>query len=227
MNDSDKIIIPDIIKRLGPDINAPEYSRQDYGDAQEDYPSVTGDCFSAPSEPPSPHDPPAAETERHGLPDDHRDSGEQKKDDPPYEKYLIAAAIALFICLAVFIAITSPSLNGGNILLSTKTQQAQSRTAYAQRQSPSGLQENNEDDGGRMIPERNAPSAGEADGGKVNINTASAEQLCSLPGIGEVLSRTIIEYRELYGDFKSVNELINVEGIGEKKLEAIAGMATV
>ncbi|MDD6396228.1 MAG: helix-hairpin-helix domain-containing protein [Firmicutes bacterium] len=56
----------------------------------------------------------------------------------------------------------------------------------------------------------------------VNINTASAEELCEvLPGIGEVKAKSIIEYREAAGGFDSVDELLNVKGIGEKTLEKI------
>lgn len=55
----------------------------------------------------------------------------------------------------------------------------------------------------------------------VNINTASAENLSRLPGIGEVLAERIIAYREAHGPFTSVEELMRVEGIGEGKLDGI------
>lgn len=57
--------------------------------------------------------------------------------------------------------------------------------------------------------------------GKVAINTATAEQLESLPGIGPALAQRIIEHRRQHGPFKSVDELLNVKGIGQKKLEAL------
>jgi len=63
--------------------------------------------------------------------------------------------------------------------------------------------------------------------GPVNINTASAELLQTLPGIGEVLAARIIDYREEHGDFRSVGALIHVSGIGEKKLEAIWDLITI
>ena len=57
--------------------------------------------------------------------------------------------------------------------------------------------------------------------GKVNINTASKEELIGLNGIGEVLADRIIEYREANGGYKDVRELTNVKGIGEKLLEKL------
>lgn len=65
-----------------------------------------------------------------------------------------------------------------------------------------------------------------ADSQKVNINTASAEELMSLPGIGESTANKIIEYRT-NSKFQSVQELQEVKGIGAKKYEQIKDMITV
>lgn len=56
---------------------------------------------------------------------------------------------------------------------------------------------------------------------KVNINTASLEELSDLPGVGEVLAGRIVMYRENAGPFASAEDLLNVDGIGPGKLEAM------
>ena len=61
----------------------------------------------------------------------------------------------------------------------------------------------------------------------VNINTASADQLAALPGIGEGYAEKIRAYREANGPFQAVEELLNVEGIGPARLEAIYDYITV
>lgn len=57
-------------------------------------------------------------------------------------------------------------------------------------------------------------------GGKVNINQATAQELENLEGVGPVLARRIVEYREEHGPFKQLEDLKKVNGIGEKKFAA-------
>lgn len=61
---------------------------------------------------------------------------------------------------------------------------------------------------------------------KVNVNTATAEQFAALPGVGPKLGARIVEYRQKSGSFKSVQELMNVKGIGEKNFTKIQGYLT-
>lgn len=82
--------------------------------------------------------------------------------------------------------------------------------------SPEGIvQDNSSQTTGSMAPSR------------ININTATASQLESLPGIGTSTAQKIISDRTQNGPFKSVEELMRVSGIGEKKLASIADLICV
>ena len=61
----------------------------------------------------------------------------------------------------------------------------------------------------------------------VNLNTATATQIATLPGIGEKAAQRIIEYREKNGGFKKIEELMNVKGIGEKSFLKLKPLITV
>lgn len=58
-------------------------------------------------------------------------------------------------------------------------------------------------------------------GDLININTASAGELTTLKGVGAAIALRIIEYRETYGGFSEIEEIMNVKGIGEKVFEEI------
>ena len=64
------------------------------------------------------------------------------------------------------------------------------------------------------------PIAMAADGEKININTATAEQLIKLKRIGPKYAERIIQYRDANGEFKSVEDIMAVKGIGPKTVEA-------
>jgi competence protein ComEA len=65
------------------------------------------------------------------------------------------------------------------------------------------------------------------DMGKVNINTATRDQLMTLSGIGASYADRIVEYREKNGPFQAPGDLLKVKGIGEKTLEANQGRIEV
>ena len=63
--------------------------------------------------------------------------------------------------------------------------------------------------------------------GKINLNTATTEELESLPSIGPVMAKRIIEYRNVHSSFYNIEEIKEVKGIGEKTYEKIKALITV
>ncbi len=61
----------------------------------------------------------------------------------------------------------------------------------------------------------------------ININTATAEQLDALPGVGAKLAARIVDYRQKNGGFKKVEDLMNVQGIGEKNFLKLKPLITI
>ena len=76
------------------------------------------------------------------------------------------------------------------------------------------------------VPERDL-SLPSQDPGRMDLNTATKEELMTLDGIGEVMADRIIEYRDKYGKFSSVPEIMNVNGIGESTFRGIKDFVTV
>ncbi|TEB16431.1 ComE operon protein 1 [Pelotomaculum sp. FP] len=64
-------------------------------------------------------------------------------------------------------------------------------------------------------------------GGKVNINTADQAQLDTLPGVGPAYAQRIIQYREINGPFKTIEDIKQVSGIGDKRFEQLKDLITV
>jgi competence protein ComEA len=61
----------------------------------------------------------------------------------------------------------------------------------------------------------------------VNLNTATEEELCSLPGIGPARARAIIEFREAHGGFRSISQLMRIKGIGRSMFRRLRPLVTV
>jgi competence protein ComEA len=61
----------------------------------------------------------------------------------------------------------------------------------------------------------------------INLNTATADELESLPGVGAQMAARILEYRQKHGAFKKVEDLMNVKGIGEKGFLKLKPLITV
>lgn len=84
---------------------------------------------------------------------------------------------------------------------------------------------------GNMAQAAEAPAAKSAseqvEPAKININTATAEQLTSLKGIGKKKAEAIIAWRESHGPFKDVSQLVEVKGIGDKFINEHLSQLTV
>lgn len=73
----------------------------------------------------------------------------------------------------------------------------------------------------------NVININEEESGKININTADLSKLKEIPGVGDVKAKNIIEYREKNGGFKSIEDIKNIDGIGEKTFEKIKDSITI
>ena len=63
--------------------------------------------------------------------------------------------------------------------------------------------------------------------GRIDINTANEKMLEQLPGIGPVKAKKIVEIRKLMGGFRTVDDLMNIDGIGEKNIEKLRELVVV
>jgi competence protein ComEA len=74
---------------------------------------------------------------------------------------------------------------------------------------------------------QDAPRAAAAASAPINVNSASVAQLEALPGIGRATAERIVEYRQKNGGFKKLEDLMNVQGIGEKSFLKLKPLITV
>ena len=138
------------------------------------------------------------------------------------EVWLWLAALVMCIAVCMMAALSTPSLLADGVRYSTTAADGVSQGSVPDTSVPdaSALES--------VAPESGVPPAPSSPAGeKITINTADRETLMTLDGIGEALAQRIIDYRETYGDFASVDELLNIEGIGEKRLAAIRDKITV
>ena len=157
------------------------------------------------------------------------------KKDFKIEWILSAAALAL-ICFTLGFFLGRNSLMPGAVTIETE----QRELSEEQPEEPAALEEPepsaavpNGTEPSAVLPngtEADAPSGeGKSDeaGGLLNLNTATAAELETLPGIGAVLAQRIVDYRTEHGPFSAVEDIMKVSGIGDKKYEAIESLITV
>lgn len=123
------------------------------------------------------------------------------------ERIIIAVAVLAAVFTLGFFAGRS---GGSSFVVETEKQAAQAEQATASDDEP-----------------EDSPEQEEALQSKVNINTADSATLQTLPGIGEALAGRIISYREENGDFAIIEEITDVNGIGDKLFENLKDLITV
>ncbi len=130
-------------------------------------------------------------------------------------KERVLLVLALLLCIAVSLLAVSeaPDLSPvGIIYADTSASTVRLQTGNAEDVSTNITQE-------ITVPGVNSTHSSAPI--KININTATQNQLETLPGIGKVIAARIVEYREANGKFNSIEEIMNVSSIGEKRFADI------
>jgi competence protein ComEA len=76
-----------------------------------------------------------------------------------------------------------------------------------------------------IMAQKSSPAANANE--KINLNSATVEQLRSLPGIGPAIGKSIVEHRTKAGKFNRIEEIMKIKGIGEKKFQKIKDRLTI
>jgi len=174
---------------------------------------------------------------------DRKSKEKEKEKSKKLEKskYTILAVVSIIILLGSFVLFyqiqkqQSPSSSTGNQELAKQIEdlnkkieglngeleKAKSESPVVETQSFSSSSSSSSSSSGKVAGETSERS------GTVNINTASSSQLDSLPGIGPAYAQRIIDYRNANGGFKTIEEVKNVKGIGDKTFDKFKDQITI
>lgn len=108
-----------------------------------------------------------------------------------------------------------------------ETDAMEKETETAAENSSHAIQDSEDETENGTVKEQVKELVSENKSGKININTANSEELQSLKGIGPSTASSIIAYREEYGGFSSIEEIMNVKRIGEKTFAKIKDRISV
>lgn len=140
----------------------------------------------------------------------------------PYERWILGVTLVLFGVSFIATIFYKPKTNDNFVIYPTSAVESRTSSEDTQSRISSSDLEMLLESVGKI----NNTSQSNYVSGKININTANAEQLMELNGIGEVKANAIIQYRTDYGGFTSLEEIMNVKGIGEKTFEKIKDYIT-
>lgn len=142
------------------------------------------------------------------------------KSDKGQSLVLLGIGLILIACVCVYIALSQPKISSGVLIENSTTV---STAAAVGADSAKSV----------VTTAVNSTSASETTAPKtqisypVNLNTATAEELMSVDGIGEQRAASIISYREYLGGFTSVEQLKDISGFGDAIYEKVAPYFTV
>ena len=142
------------------------------------------------------------------------------EEESLHVRYLIVIAAVLCALIIGYNAFYVPDLSMSNISITTDDSSLADETYTPQPVTVSSAAQGSVNASGT--------STAKAVSGKLNINTATAQQLSDgLDGIGDVISKRIVAYREENGNFKSIEGIKNVKGIGDKTFAKLKDNITV
>lgn len=143
-------------------------------------------------------------------------------------RYLVVLALVLGALIVGYNAFYVPDASLSGLTVSTDVSSAAVSAAPDSSASASGEEYTPKSPASSAVGKAVSAAPKSAAGGKININTATAQQLNDgLDGIGDVMAKRIVDYREQHGAFRSVSELKNVSGIGEKIFAKIQNAVTI
>lgn len=112
-------------------------------------------------------------------------------------------------------------------VIEKETDAMEKKTESSAENNSHAIQDSEDETENGTVKEQVKELVSENKSGKININTANSEELQSLKGIGPSTASSIIAYREEYGGFSSIEEIMNVKRIGEKTFAKIKDRISV
>lgn len=144
------------------------------------------------------------------------------KSDKGQSLVLLGVGLILISCVCVYISLSQPKISPG-VLIDNSTNASMAETsgsAYSNTSEASEVGSSSADATAAVVEQTQISYP-------INLNTATAEELMSVDGIGEQRAASIISYREYLGGYTSVEQLKDISGFGDAVYEKVAPYFTV